>query len=109
MPSTYDLAVFSCTCPNARTHTLQRRCQRWLDGFGEDRYHLRQEVIAFAQTTDEVQALFGEEEDVMAGPRAKQLDGYVGATIDDEASDSSLSTATSFATTTHDRPEERRK
>jgi hypothetical protein len=45
-----------------------------LNGFGEDRYHLRQEVIAFAQTAEEVQALFKVTDDVKADPHGEQLD-----------------------------------
>ena len=39
------------------------------DCFGKDRYHLGEEVIAFDQTADEVQAQFKETDDVMTAFR----------------------------------------
>jgi hypothetical protein len=58
---------------------------------------LREDVITFAQMADEVQALFKETDDVMAGPHGKQLDGYVGAAIDDEVREASRPAAPSSA------------
>ena len=41
--------------------------------------------------------MFNETDDVMAGPHGKQLDGYVGAAIDDEVREASRPAAPSSA------------
>ena len=43
--------------------------QSLLDRTGEDGYHLGEEVIAFYQTADEMQARFKETDDVMTALR----------------------------------------
>jgi hypothetical protein len=70
---------FSYVVPAARqpsaVHVPAQGCgrcdvgQSLLDCFGEDRCHLGEEVIAFDQTADEMQARFKETDDVMTALR----------------------------------------